>query len=130
MPGKVFFSLLLLSLLFVVMAPCANAQSATLEVKVGFAFFVGGAEFPAGDYTIQSADIKSPETLVIKNMQTHESKMFNTSQVTGEGSEGKARLLFHTIDGKQYLSQVWFAGYKWGRELLATKVVEVGKSNS
>jgi hypothetical protein len=98
-------------------AAAGSARADTVEVKVPFAFEVGGQTMPAGQYRIERGSA-SPYVLLIRGEQGDRAVMFvQTNQVEGHNPAGNVpALTFDEYETGYRLAAVWESG-SVGREI-------------
>jgi hypothetical protein len=107
-------SLVALSLLLT--ATGAAAQS-TVHATVPFAFRVGTAQLPAGNYQIKAAGQSLIET---SNGETMKS-VYSQAQSEGPSKTG-AKLVFHHLGSQYFLAEVWGDAGNQGMTIPASKL--------
>jgi hypothetical protein len=107
-------SLVALSLLFT--AAGAYAQSATVA-HVPFAFKVGTAQMPSGNYVIRKA--MGSDSITVRNLQTGRTVL---AMVRPESTSKKSEKLIFNHYGSQYvLAEIWGTAGSDGMALSPTK---------
>ncbi|MGA8619038.1 MAG: hypothetical protein WB660_11050 [Candidatus Sulfotelmatobacter sp.] len=93
--------ILSLVVMSVMLNATANAQ-ALAKANVPFAFKVGSAELPAGNYEIQEVNSGA---IVIQNRQAHRCAV---SAVRPEyPRKTGTKLVFHLVAGQYFLAEIW-----------------------
>lgn len=96
----------------------ANAQSARVSIaKVPFEFNVGDKALPAGKYIVR-ATMESAALLVAGE---DASAVRLTHTIISSKTPDRGKLVFHRYGDRYFLSEVWDAGEKTGRQLLKSK---------
>ena len=116
-----------LALLLAVSA--AQAQETRVKASIPFDFVVGNQVLPSGDYMVVSQGsgneailIRSDDNKAVSLSLTYASSSFNPSD--------KTKLVFHSLAGQYFLSQIWAQGNTSGRELPRSKVeIHLAKNN-
>jgi hypothetical protein len=85
----------------------ANAQSPIARASVPFEFAAGGAMFPAGEYTVQVADVSG--VIVLHGPAGNSAALLSTISGTLSGA-ATAKLVFERRAGVVYLSSVEWPG--------------------
>lgn len=85
----------------------ANAQSPLAKASVPFEFAASGAMMPAGEYTINAADLSG--VLVLRSA-TGASVALLTTFSSVPSTASTVRLIFERHDGMAYLSSVEWPG--------------------
>ncbi len=92
---------------------CVQAQSRSgqqLTVDVPFAFNVGDAELPAGEYTVKIINPSSDRAVLqIRDSKGRSSALIATTDSVSR-STNNARLAFRQYGNQYFLAQVWMAG--------------------
>jgi hypothetical protein len=110
----VMTSFLLLSV--VAAAQTVRAQQ-PLAVKIPFAFTVGNATLPAGDYRVQKVREDSP-VLLIRSQDAGQSAMVMTTAAQANDEPSQSKLVFSCYGKRCFLSQIWAAGSSNVRQLI------------
>jgi hypothetical protein len=102
-------NLLRLSIVAVLAAAAAFAQSSTLHANVPFDFIVGTQVLPAGQYTVDSGSLHS--TVIIRSNDCMRAAM----AVLGSGlrstaTSNRGKLVFHRYGDTYYLTEIWQPG--------------------
>jgi hypothetical protein len=88
----------------------SHAQSPA-KVNIPFDFNVGDTTLKAGAYSIQSrATDSKPEIVGVRDGEGRLLTLVVGDRVDEKENKGEPRLLFHKLDGRYYLAQVWFDG--------------------
>jgi len=110
-------------------AAATPAQEARVKAQIPFDFVVGNQVLPAGEYAVVPEG--NAQALWIRSDQAKESAMTLTIACTNSGPATSSRLVFHVVDGRYFLSQVWAQGYDQGRQLPRSKMEQqLAKNNS
>jgi len=106
---------------FLVLSSMAASQVARaqepLAVNIPFAFVVGNATLPAGEYRVQKRD-GNADVLLIHCLDPSESAVVITNAAEAKELQSESKLLFNRYGNRYFLSQVWTAGSMRGRQLL------------
>jgi len=99
-------------------ARVASAQG-PMVVNVPFAFAVGNANLPAGEYSVKASE--ASRTLLLINRSNPEASVVIAAN-TAEGTEiqSRSRLVFNHYGDRYFLSQVWLEGSSRGKQLTKT----------
>ena len=103
-------------ILAVVVPTLAQLPGTRLHATIPFDFTVRGRLLPAGTYELRRVN-DEPETLMIQNVKTRRTAMFETDPVEAHKTPGHAKLVFHRYGDDYFLSQVWTSGDDTGREI-------------
>jgi len=109
-------ALLGLGLLLAVSA--AQAQDAKVKASIPFDFVVGDRVMPAGEYILGPAGSLGQAITISSGDNTDISLTFPCAS---SGPSKSTKLVFHTLAGRYFLSQVWVAGYGQDRQLRVSK---------
>jgi len=102
-------NLLRVSIIAVVAAAAACAQSVNFKANVPFSFVVNGRMVQGGDVTIRLSS--APDALIIKSLGHGGVAVLTNGQEPGNPSE-PPRLVFHRYGDSYFLDEVWgVAGY-------------------
>jgi hypothetical protein len=102
MRKKTLLSLGMLSAMALITVPPAFAQD-RVEAKIPFAFNVGQASLPAGDYQVWKV---FGNTLAIQDSATHKAAMALTVAAPPKKISSEAVLVFHKYGDRCFLSEV------------------------
>ena len=102
----------MLALALLAAAQTVRAQEPVLA-NIPFAFTVGSAALPAGEYRV---DKVRDGVLLIRCTEGKPAIMAMTLPASSNGPQDKTRLIFHRYGNRYFLAQVWSAGGS-GREL-------------
>ena len=98
----------------------AQAQEPRVKANIPFDFVVGDQVMPAGEYIVDAAGEATPAILIRSNGGSG-SSIALTFACASAGPSKTTKLVFHTLAGRYFLSQVWAEGYAQGRELRMSK---------
>lgn len=114
------FPLLLLAAL-AAPSPARAQLLGTLEVDVPFDFVVADTTFPAGSYLIDPASSEEAATLRLSSADGRHETLFQTEDVAAVDAPADTHLVFDEVGGKHFLSQVWVAGERNGRQAIKSR---------
>ena len=98
----------------------AQAQGPGVRANIPFDFMVGNKVLPAGEYVV-TTEGSGNLAISIRSIAGHNT-ILSTVQACVSASPSKdARLVFHVLGGRYFLSQVWSTGYSSGRQLPRSK---------
>jgi len=98
----------------------AQAQGPGVRANIPFDFVVGNQVLPAGEYVV-AAEGSGNTAISIRSTEGH-GTILSIAQACVAASPSKdARLVFHALGGRYFLSQVWSTGYTSGRQLPRSK---------
>jgi len=121
----VMVSLMLFSI--IVAAQVARATE-PLVVNIPFEFVAGTATFPAGEYIVESM---GTGPLVILTQRTDRSVAAIVPTIPAGGGDVRwdTKLVFNRYGEHYFLSQIWTAGYREGKQLFKSdREKEIAKS--
>jgi hypothetical protein len=125
MRRKVYNTIAILGLLFVITATAAQAQIHTdgiVKVSVPFAFSVGDKSFPAGEYTVRRVS-QGSDSFFIQSRDTNEvQSILTVGKIKASSDDLQAKLVFKNHNGHYFLSQVWTPASSTGNQLKMTKL--------
>jgi hypothetical protein len=101
----------------VVVPGFAQLPGTRISAMIPFDFMVRGKSLPAGKYEVRRVN-DSPETLMIQNVRTRQTAMFETDPLEARKTPSQGKIVFHRYGDDYFLSQVWTPGEDTGRELL------------
>lgn len=120
MKKRTFAMTTLLALFIVAAAGLGHAQQSVM-VSIPFEFVVGDMTLPAGDYDIQHPSAGRPELLLIHRTDGSASAFVLTMAVEANAWQPESKLLFNHYGDRYFLSQIWAAGERLGRELYKSR---------
>ena len=92
-----------------------------LKARVPFAFVVGGATLPAGEYELSFDDAKMPGALRLRSQSGHGIFVLTSKSDLPRGSEDEPRLVFEKKEDRYVLTEVLDPGNGFGIEVLGPK---------
>jgi hypothetical protein len=99
----------------------AYGQSSQQAVaKIPFEFVVGDKSLPAGEYGVGRLTA-SGEVLRIASTEDNQTALRLTSPINRTTASDKGTLVFHRYANHYFLTQVWNAGERTGRQLMKSK---------
>jgi hypothetical protein len=126
--NRLRFGFLGLGLLLAVSA--AQAQETRVKANIPFDFAVGDKILPAGEYMVVTEG-SSNQAIVIRSDDRKSAILSLTQACSSLNPSDKTKLVFHTLAGRYFLSQVWMQGYDRGRELPRSKAeVQLAKNHN
>jgi len=124
--NRIRTALLGLGLFFVVSG--VRAQENAVKANIPFDFVVGNQVLPAGEYLV-TAQGSANEAILIRSTDSKSAAMTATLSCTSANPSKDTKLVFHTVGGRYFLSQIWTQGYSQGRELRKSSAeVEMAKN--
>ena len=119
-------ALLGLGLLFAVSG--VQAQQNGVRANIPFDFVVGNQVLPAGEYVVAALG-SANQAIVIRSTDRKNAIMSVTSSCSTARPSTQTKLVFHTLGGRYFLSQIWTQGYDQGRQLRQSSTeVEMAKN--
>jgi hypothetical protein len=111
----------LIGALIVLSAVAGQAQvGANFTVVVPFDFSVSGKTFPAGEYNV-GRSTQGSEGLMIRARDGRGGAYLLTKPIQTDNNQPQTMVVFNRYDNRYFLSQVWIAGKRTGRELFKTR---------
>jgi len=107
-------SVVVLSMAIVAVSARAQASSPLLA-NIPFQFVVRDQTLPAGEYRIEQ--LSSNSVLLIRSTDGHTSTIVMTMAALANDWQSESKLVFNRYGDQYFLSQIWTAGNKSGREL-------------
>lgn len=92
-----------------------QASSGDLVVDVPFAFSAAGQKFPAGHYIVKQ------RTDMIRILGDNNQSLFVPTHAALRTQADGSKLVFHRYGDSYFLSTLWVAGNKSGKELYPSK---------
>lgn len=105
----------LLGLGMLLAVSATQAQEARVKANIPFDFVVGNKVLPAGEYIV-SPEGGTNQAIVIRS-EEGDSFALATTHACATSNPVSTKLVFHTMGGQYFLSQIWTAGYDQGRQL-------------
>jgi hypothetical protein len=125
--NRIRTALLGLGLFFAVSG--VQAQENGVKADVPFDFVVGNQVLPAGEYLV-TAQGSANQAILIRSTDSKNSAMTVTFRCGSANPSKDTKLVFHTLGGRYFLSQVWAQGYSQGRELRKSSAeIELAKNH-
>ena len=125
--NRIRTALLGLGLFFVVSG--VRAQENVVKANIPFDFVVGNQVLPAGEYLV-TAQGSANEAILIRSTDSKSAAMTLTFGCASANPSKDTKLVFHTVGGRYFLSQVWAQGYSQGRELRKSSAeIEMAKNH-
>jgi hypothetical protein len=122
------FAFLGLGLLLAVSA--AQAQETRVKASIPFDFVVGNQVLPGGDYMVVTQG-SGNEAILIRSDDNKAVSLSLTYACASLNPSDKTKLVFHSLAGRYFLSQIWVEGNTRGRELPRSKVeTHLAKNNN
>jgi hypothetical protein len=126
--NRLRFGFLGLGLLLAVSA--AQAQETRVKANIPFDFVVGNKVLPAGEYMVVSEG-STNHVIVIRSDDTKSAILSLTLSCSSLNPSDKTKLVFHTLAGRYFLSQVWMQGNDRGQELQKSSAeVQLAKNHN
>ena len=121
-------ALFALGLLLAVSA--TQAQELRVKAQIPFDFAVGNRVLPADEYMVVPEG-NSGQAILIRSNDGKASALSITLSCAASGSADTTRLVFRTVAGRYFLSQIWAQGYDQGRQLPMSKTeVQLAKNHT
>ena len=98
----------------------AQAQEPRVKANIPFDFVVGDRVMPAGEYMVIPTG-STGLVIAISSETKPETALATTFACATSGPSKDTKLVFHSLAGRYFLSQVWVEGYSQGRELRRSK---------
>jgi hypothetical protein len=106
-----------------------QAQENGVRADIPFDFVVGNQVLPSGQYlvTLQGS---VHQAILIQSADKKNAAMTVTFTCASANPSKDTKLVFHTLGGRYFLSQIWAQGYSQGRELKKSGAeIEMAKSH-
>src|SRR5262249_48250340 len=97
-----------------------QAQEVRVKAEIPFDFVVGNQVLPAGEYMLVSQGAVQ-QAIWIRSNETNASTLSSTFPCASSRNAETTKLLFHTLGGRYFLSEIWAQGYDQGRQLPTSK---------
>jgi len=106
---------------FITAVASANGQSSRMVVAdIPFDFSVGSKALTAGEYTVKAVTANG-DALAISNQQSNKAAIRLTLSIEAGRAPKQAKLVFHRYGQRYFLSEVWSADGRRGRQLLKSR---------
>jgi hypothetical protein len=107
----------ILSVLFLLAAATPGQAQQPLRVKIPFAFVADKVALPAGEYLVQPARDGSPALIVQRiDGRGRSAAILMTNPVEKRDWKSKSCLVFRSYGERYFLSEMWTAGARSGRQ--------------
>jgi hypothetical protein len=107
-----------------------QAQENGIKANVPFDFVVGNQVLPAGEYLV-TAQGAANQAILIRSTDSKSAAMTIAFSCASASPSKDTKLVFHTLGGRYFLSQVWAQGYSQGRELRKSSAeIEMAKNQA
>jgi hypothetical protein len=124
--NRIRTALLGLGLLFAVSG--VQAQENGVKANIPFDFVVGNQVLPAGEYLVTPQG-STNQAIVIRSTDRKTAVMSLAFGCSLSAPSGQTKLVFHTLGGRYFLSQIWAQGYSQGHELRKSSAeIEMAKN--
>lgn len=109
--------------LFLLAATAPVQAQQPLRVKIPFAFVAASVTLPAGEYSVQPARDGSP-ALILHRIDGlgKDSAIVMTNAAEASTAKSHSSLLFRVYGEGYFLSEVWTAGDRYGRQLRTSPI--------
>ena len=118
-------------------SPAAADSFGSIRVDVPFEFSAGHSVFPAGKYTIRSADVNTDGVIRITSEDGKTAIFLSTHSAQSVRSKDETVVIFHHYGDQYFLFQVWAVGDTSGLEIprssmerQAARAIEANKGQS
>ena len=109
-----------LGLGFLLAVSAAQAQQPSVKANIPFDFVVGDRVMPAGEYMVSAAGLATA-AIAIRSEESTDTTLALTFACASSGPSKSTKLVFHSLAGRYFLSQIWVQGYDQGRQLRVSK---------
>ena len=124
--NRIRTALLGLGLFFAVSG--VQAQENGVKADIPFDFVVGNQVMPAGEYLV-TAQGSGNQVILVRSTDRKNAVMSLTFGCSLSTPSDQTKLVFHTLGGRYFLSQIWAQGYAQGRELRKSSAeIEMAKN--
>jgi len=111
-------------------AAATPAQEARVKAQIPFDFVVGNQVLPAGEYTVMTEG-GAQQAVWIRSNQSKAAAVSIAFSCAASGNGEASKLVFHSLGGRYFLSEIWAQGYDQGRQLPKSGMeVQLAKNNS
>jgi hypothetical protein len=107
----------------------AQAQQPRVKADIPFPFVVGNRILPAGEYLL-SRESSFNRVIAIRPADGKGGMLSQTDTCESSKPSDKTKLVFHTLGGRYFLSEIWVEGNDRGVQLPKSKAeIEMAKNN-
>jgi hypothetical protein len=107
-------SLMMMAALAFAIVAAAQTVSAQIQgpidLKVGFKFYAGNTELPAGSYSIRAADDKDPNILELRSADGKMSVLIDVHNTDSDTPSPKTHVVFKKFGDREILSEIFEEG--------------------
>jgi hypothetical protein len=89
-----------------------------VNANIPFQFHAGGAELPAGNYTIRVVSTSNDNTMEIQSADGRKSALFETENTQTNATPKNSELIFDHVGDNYFLSQIVDAEDDYGAEVI------------
>jgi hypothetical protein len=108
----------------------AQAQETRVKANIPFDFVVRNQVLPAGEYMVVTTG-SGNQAIVIRSDDGKQAILSLTQACSSSEPSDKTKLVFHSLAGRYFLSQIWMEGYSSGRQLPKSSTeVHLAKNNN
>jgi hypothetical protein len=104
---KVRFSAVAVALVLSMVAAGNSYAQESVKANIPFAFVVGNATLPAGEYQIKDLSMSDASAQLIRRSDGSASMIVLTNAADQKGKDTEPRLLFQRYGDEYFLSQIW-----------------------
>jgi len=118
--------------LFLLAAAAPGQAQQPLRVKIPFSFVADKVTLPAGEYMVQPARFGS-SVLIVQRIDSHQGEAVMVTTYAAAATDWKSQscLVFRVYDDRYFLSEMWIAGTRTGRQLPTSPIEkELAKSET
>jgi hypothetical protein len=113
----------ILSVLFLLAAATPGQAQQPLRVKIPFAFVADKVALPAGEYLVQPARDGSPAMIVQRiDVRAGSAAILMTNPAQANDSKSQSSLVFRVYGERYFLSEMWTAGERRGRQFRTSPI--------
>ena len=115
----------ILSVLFLLAAATPGQAQQPLRVKIPFAFVADKVALPAGEYLVQPARDGSPAMIVQRiDVRAGSAAILMTNAAQANDWKSQSSLVFRVYGERYFLSEMWTAGERRGRQFRTSPIEE------
>jgi len=109
----------LLTLIVLLAAASASAQTSLIKVNIPFDFNLGNISLPAGEYQVDKTDLRNQ---LLFSRKGSPSVFVSSNYAETFAASSRTKLVFHRYGTTYFLYQVWVEGQRQGQQLQLTRL--------
>ena len=110
----------LLTLIVLLAAASASAQTNLIKIKIPFDFYLGNISLPAGEYQVDKTNFRNNQLLFSRKGSPGVFVSSDAAETFAASS--RTKLVFHRYGTTYFLYQLWVEGQSQGQQLRLTRL--------